>query len=271
MKRVLLFCVVCHLGVLGLTSEARAQSTRPKAQVVALTEHAAARAGETARVALKVSLPEGLHTQSNKPRDPLLIPTELTIDAPAGVTVKEIVWPPSTDLKQAGQDQPLAVFEQTFAIGVQLALAGSVPAGSLVVPMRLRYQPSGREPRMILCSRQGIPFAARGVNQKGIGGLHRPVFEEPPTPEHERSDELYIVGGGAVEVWLNPASIGDRTSAPRKIASLQAGQTCGELALLDGPGDEAEKFLHRTLNLLRGSCQSLVFISRAEPIQHHLC
>ena len=52
--------------------------------------------------------------------------------------------------------------------------------------------------------------------------------------EHERSDELYIVGGGAVEVWLNPASIGDQTSAPRKIASLQAGQTCGELALLDG-------------------------------------
>ena len=52
--------------------------------------------------------------------------------------------------------------------------------------------------------------------------------------EHERSDELYIVGGGAVEVWLNPASIGDQTSAPRKIASLQTGQTCGELALLDG-------------------------------------
>ena len=52
--------------------------------------------------------------------------------------------------------------------------------------------------------------------------------------EHERSDELYIVGGGAVEVWLDPASIGDQTSAPRKIASLQAGQTCGELALLDG-------------------------------------
>ncbi|HJZ47271.1 MAG TPA: cyclic nucleotide-binding domain-containing protein [Roseiflexaceae bacterium] len=52
--------------------------------------------------------------------------------------------------------------------------------------------------------------------------------------EHERSDELYIVGGGAVEVWLDPASIGDETSAPRKIASLQMGQTCGELALLDG-------------------------------------
>jgi len=41
---------------------------------------------------------------------------------------------------------------------------------------RVKYLPSGREPRMLLCSRQGIPFCARGVNQKGIGGLHRPVF-----------------------------------------------------------------------------------------------
>jgi CRP/FNR family cyclic AMP-dependent transcriptional regulator len=52
--------------------------------------------------------------------------------------------------------------------------------------------------------------------------------------EHERSDELYVVGSGAVEVWLDPSSVGDDASAPRKIASLQAGQTCGELALLDG-------------------------------------
>src|SRR5690349_19762724 len=45
--------------------------------------------------------------------------------------------------------------------------------------------------------------------------------------EHQRGDELYIVEAGAVEVWLNPASIGDQASAARKIAGLQAGQTCG--------------------------------------------
>jgi len=117
-----------------------AQSVRPKATVAAVTEHTSAAAGNTVRVALKVSLPEGLHTQSNKPRDPLLIPTELTVDAPAGITVKEIVWPASTDLKQAGQDQPLAVFEQTFAIGVQLAIAPTVAPAKYAVPLHLRYQ-----------------------------------------------------------------------------------------------------------------------------------
>jgi cytochrome c biogenesis protein CcdA len=118
----------------------QAQSRRPRADVVPLVEHANVHAGATVRVALKISLPEGLHTQSNKPRDPNLIPTVLTIDAPAGVTVDEIVFPPSTDLKQQGADQPLAVFEQTFAVGVELSLASTVAAGDLVVPAHLRYQ-----------------------------------------------------------------------------------------------------------------------------------
>ena len=108
--------------------------------MTALTERAQAHGGDTLRVALKVSLPEGLHTQSDRPRDPTLIPTVLTIDAPAGVTIEELVFPPSTDLKQAGQDQPLAVFEREFLIGVQLKIAPAVPVGMLTIPAHLKYQ-----------------------------------------------------------------------------------------------------------------------------------
>ena len=97
-------------------------------------------AGSTIKLAIRVSLPEGLHTQSNKPRDPLFIPTVLTVDAPAGASVTELVFPPATDLEQAGQDQPLAVFDHEFAIGVALALAADVAPGDLVVPAHLRYQ-----------------------------------------------------------------------------------------------------------------------------------
>ena len=72
--------------------------------------------------------------------------------------------------------------------------------------------------------------------------LYRPEFEAALRLLARISSEMdaagyrppVLVGGGAVEVWLDPASIGDQTSAPRKIASLQTGQTCGELALLDG-------------------------------------
>jgi len=130
--------VLCFLCVL-CARDAHAQLRRPRADVVPLVERPAARAGERVRVALKVSLPEGLHTQSNKPRDPLLIPTELVIEAPAGIAVEEIVWPPSTDFAQAGQEKPLAVFEHEFAIGVELSIAPTA-SGDVEVPAKLRYQ-----------------------------------------------------------------------------------------------------------------------------------
>jgi thiol:disulfide interchange protein len=118
----------------------RAQIARPRADVVPIVERDRLHAGGPARAALQVSLPEGLHLQSNKPRDPSLIPTQLTFNTPEGVTVEEVVYPAPTDLKQAGQDQPLAVFERTFAIGVRMTVAGTVPTGDLVVPFHLRYQ-----------------------------------------------------------------------------------------------------------------------------------
>ena len=117
-----------------------AQLQHIKAEVTPLLEADAAHAGDTLRGALTVSLPERFHVQSNKPRDTDLIPTELTVDTPMGVTVKEVVFPAPIDLKQVGVNQPLAVFERTFSIGVQLALASTVPVGTLEVPVRLRYQ-----------------------------------------------------------------------------------------------------------------------------------
>src|SRR4029079_18471845 len=81
-----------------------------------------------------------LHTQSNKPRDPLFIPTTLAVDGPANTTVEEIVWPPAIDLKQVTGDKPLAVFEREFLVGVTLSLDNSIAPGDLTVRGRLRYQ-----------------------------------------------------------------------------------------------------------------------------------
>ena len=87
---------------------------RPKAEVAPYTAAPTVAAGSTTRVALTVTLPEGLHVQSDAPRDPSLIPTVLTVEAPAGVTVRHLIYPKPTDFEQAGQPQPLAVFEHEF-------------------------------------------------------------------------------------------------------------------------------------------------------------
>jgi len=124
----------------GAFSNAHAQLQRIKADLTPVLEADGAHAGDVVRGALSVSLPDGFHVQSNKPRDPLLIATELAIEAPDGVTVKELVFPAPVDLKQQGADQPLAVFERSFAVGVQFTVAPSTPTGTLRVPARLHYQ-----------------------------------------------------------------------------------------------------------------------------------
>ena len=40
---------------------------------------------------------------------------------------------------------------------------------------RLVYRPSGREPRLVAGSRRGVPYHARGENEKGPDGRHEPV------------------------------------------------------------------------------------------------
>ncbi len=116
------------------------QSKRPRLELITAIDTTPIRAGASVRLLLKVRLPAGVHVQSDKPRDPSLIPTVLTVKPPAGLTLDRIVYPPSTDLAQAGRAQPLAVFGSEFAIEVQLSLAAGAPTGEFTVPAALRYQ-----------------------------------------------------------------------------------------------------------------------------------
>src|SRR5262249_25759690 len=75
---------VCVLGVLCGGELAQAQLQRIKADLTPLLDATGVHAGDTVRAALAVRLPEGFHVQSNKPRDPSLIATDLTVDAPDG-------------------------------------------------------------------------------------------------------------------------------------------------------------------------------------------
>ncbi|HVB37569.1 MAG TPA: cytochrome c biogenesis protein CcdA, partial [Vicinamibacterales bacterium] len=127
---------VAATAAIGLHAQLRGV----KADLTPIVEASGVHPGTTVRAALDVKLPDGFHVQSNKPRDPSLIPTVLTVTPPAGVTVDEVVFPPAMDLTQQGLDQPLAVFEQNFVIGIRLTLAAGVKPGDLVVPATLRYQ-----------------------------------------------------------------------------------------------------------------------------------
>jgi thiol:disulfide interchange protein len=104
--------------------------------VVAAT---AVKPGAPVHLALRVVVPEGLHLQSDRPRDPTYIPTTLWVD-PAAATVRELVFPPSTDFRVEGLPESLAVFEHDIVIGVAAVIPAGTAPGQLRIPARLRYQ-----------------------------------------------------------------------------------------------------------------------------------
>jgi hypothetical protein len=121
------------------STAAGAQLQRPRAELTPVAADEA-KPGSTVLVSLKVRLPRDVHVQADKPRDPSLIATVMTVDAPNGVSVEKISYPDATELTQEGRREKLLVFGPEFEITATLAVAASVTEGELVVPVRLRYQ-----------------------------------------------------------------------------------------------------------------------------------
>src|SRR5205085_5665965 len=66
------------LVAVAVTAPLLAQRGQPAVDLTPLVETDPAGKGADLHLALKVHLPEGYHTNSNKPRDPSLIPVRLT-------------------------------------------------------------------------------------------------------------------------------------------------------------------------------------------------
>lgn len=147
--------------------------------------------GSAAFVAVRVTLPEGFHVNSNKPRDPALIPIVLTVDPPESISVAEIVYPMPTDLVQQGVPEPLAVYEREFAIGVRLEVPPGTPSGNVVVPARLRYQACDDKVCYIPATAatswtlRVLPPGARPIaqNEEIFADIPFGTGEAPPPPE----------------------------------------------------------------------------------------
>jgi thiol:disulfide interchange protein len=142
MRALRLFVTALSIWGVVLAAAAVAEQTgRPAlAEVAPVAATTPARPGTEVQVSVQIRLADGLHVNSNRPRDPSLIPLTLTVDAPKGVSLAGVTFPDPVDLRQRGDDVPLSVFEHTFVIGVRLRLAADLAAGSVVVPVRVHYQ-----------------------------------------------------------------------------------------------------------------------------------
>ena len=119
---------------------AEAQTTRPRAALQPEMTEVTLAPGASADLVLKVSMPPEVHVQAHQPKDPLLIPTVLTVEASDGVTVESVAYPAPSEFAQAGRADPLLVLGPTFDIRVRLAVGSDAADGVRSIPVVLRYQ-----------------------------------------------------------------------------------------------------------------------------------
>ena len=229
-----------------------AQGLRPVPQIQAVAEADGVHSGGTMRLALRVTLPAAFHVQSNAPRDPALIPTLLTVTAPPGVTVEEIVYPAATDLRQAGQAQPLAVFGSEFVIGLRVAAAAGLTSGALELRGKLRYQACDEQ----VCftpATADVAWTLRVVPANAVVRPQNPAVFGPATATAPPAAE--IVSAVRAANAAKDFARGERLLADYRVAHgvtpefLLAHSWLGRGALAAGQPDRAEGYARATYDL----------------------
>jgi hypothetical protein len=117
---------------------ASAQSA-PKVLTVAAPQGIRAKAGETTKAALSVSVASGYHANSNKPADAYLIPLQLTW-TPGPLTAASVVFPKAQAQKLGFSAKPVSVFTGTFDIVTQFKVASDALPGTSTAIGKLHYQ-----------------------------------------------------------------------------------------------------------------------------------
>jgi hypothetical protein len=127
------------LGSAAVAQEIRLGDARPVARqhVAALTDAIEVKAGREQVVELRFRVQDGYHINSHTPKDGLLIPTELRLEAAPTLVVKGEAYPAGAAFKLAiGDGEVLDVYQGEFRVQVRVVAA----PGSSTLTGSLKYQ-----------------------------------------------------------------------------------------------------------------------------------
>ena len=97
--------------------------------------------GKEFQAAIVVDIANGYHMNSHKPLDSYLIPTTLTPQLPAGITIADTIYPSGHNEKFSfSPDKPLNVYTKSVTFRMKLSAEASASLGGTTIPVVLRYQ-----------------------------------------------------------------------------------------------------------------------------------
>ena len=93
------------------------------------------------RLAVEIQILPGMHVNANPPTHDWLIPVEVSIGETAGIGVAATFYPEAELIRFSWEeDEPIAVYEETFVIGLELDIAAVTALGDRNLEIVLDYQ-----------------------------------------------------------------------------------------------------------------------------------
>jgi len=98
-------------------------------------------AGSTVQLAVKATVENGWHINSNKPNEDYLIASSLTVKQDKNAAaLTSVAYPEAKNIKLGFSDKPISVFEGEVFIQGVLQISDTAPAGDYSVVVTLEYQ-----------------------------------------------------------------------------------------------------------------------------------
>jgi thiol:disulfide interchange protein DsbD len=96
--------------------------------------------GHAFEIAVVAKITPGFHVNAHEPSEEYLIPTKITADLPAGVTVVETDYPRGIMRSFNFSKTPLRVYEASFTVRLKLRTGNSAPIGHQKIALTVGYQ-----------------------------------------------------------------------------------------------------------------------------------
>lgn len=98
------------------------------------------RPGDEIKIAVPASVDAGYHVNSNKPKEPNLIATVLSITSAEGIKTTATVYPKAKDYTFEFSDKPVSVYEGNFYIFAKVRIPEKLKPGNYKLSLNVEYQ-----------------------------------------------------------------------------------------------------------------------------------
>ncbi|MBX2976103.1 MAG: thioredoxin fold domain-containing protein [Ignavibacteriaceae bacterium] len=112
----------------------------PKAQIKAFASLDNIQPESEVKIAIKVSIEDEWHINSDKPNEDFLIPSSLMIDTSLGFSLSKIKFPKAHDITLGFSETPLSVYEGDVYIGAILRVPADIQLGEVSLLIEFEFQ-----------------------------------------------------------------------------------------------------------------------------------